>query len=649
MNTRTVRDRANVVCVECHSRKVRCDLQESPLHGCANCRRAGVQCIRRDGVRKSRKMTARQRQLMLPRSPTVPAMPSPPNLGTDRTRVEPRMLTPARSSELNTRNYQPEGFISHASVLSYDSAIEPMAVYDGLPPRIMQARDVLVKATQADTLPAPSLRKALTDAFFEFAFPYFPVVDADDLSRGESSILLQQAVCLVGSLMRHDPSSMALSYSLYEKIETLIHVEFEKDNVFLLKTLCLLSCWAPASPYLVTLHGPWHWTGMAVRLAVQMGIHTQSSYREKDNSGSLRRIFWHLIVRFCCLRLSITRLRFSVPTLHLALGVLVPCTDISKNSETLMVACWGRPRSLKLADCDVQPLAASDFITQGVFTTVSLQFTGLMNVIGKLSELNTRNGVPVESEVETVIASLCEWKSGLPDVLRLYYTDGTRRTYHRYTSELHIHYSTAIIMVQMLSKSRHAPWRTSHASVLAATYVAELYEEIHYREDASHLLSINGFMALVAAIVLVFHRPNTLEKETIRKNGIESICSVLRVMSKKYGGARSVLQRIQGLQIQAERRDASLNNLQNDTSSSSATWVARSVNAHIHELLPFPLSLDENVNILDPAEAITDRLPDDRVVTATTAPVEDVSNDIFSLMDILEMDFDPFDNTTSFV
>ncbi|KXH35429.1 hypothetical protein CSIM01_10188 [Colletotrichum simmondsii] len=613
MNTRTVRDRANVVCVECHSRKVRCDLQESPLHGCANCRRAGIQCIRRDGVRKSRKMTARQRQLTLPRSPTVPAMPSPPSLSTDRTRVEPRILTPARSSELNTRDYQPGGFISHASVLSYDSATEPIAVHDGLPPRIMQARDVLVKATEADTLPAPSLRKALTDAFFDFAFPYFPVVDAEDLSRGDSSILLQQAVCLVGSLMRHDPSSMTLSYSLYEKIETLIHVEFEKDNVVLLQTLCLLSCWAPASPYLVTLHGPWHWTGMAVRLAVQMGIHTQSSYREKDNSGSLRRIFWHLI-----------------------------------NSETLTVACWGRPSSLKLADCDVQPLAASDFVTQGVLTTVSLQFTGLMNVIGKLSELNTRKGVPVEAEVESVITSLCEWKSGLPDVLRLYDADGTRRSYHRYTSELHIHYLTAIVIVQMLSKSRHALWRTSHASVLAATCIAELYEEIHYREDSSHLLSINGFMSSAAAIVLVFHRPNSSEKETIRKNGIESICSVLRVMSKKYGGARSVLQRIQGLQLQAERRQSSGHSLQDDTSSSSAPWVARSVKAHIRELLPFPLTLDENADILDLAEAGIDRLPDDRVVAATPTSVENVSDAMFSLLDILEMDFNPFDNTNSF-
>ncbi|KAL0764156.1 hypothetical protein CaCOL14_013209 [Colletotrichum acutatum] len=146
-----------------------------------------------------------------------------------------------------------------------------------------------------------------------------------------------------------------------------------------------------------------------------------------------------------------------------------------------MVAYWGRPRSLKPGDCDVQPLAASDFKTQGVFKMVSLQY-----VIGKLSELNTRKGVPVESEIESVITSLCEWKSGLPDVLRLYDADGTRKSYDRYTSELHIHYLTTSIIVQMLSKSRHALWRTSHASVLAATCIAELYEEIHYREDSSY-------------------------------------------------------------------------------------------------------------------------------------------------------------------
>ncbi|KAF4421839.1 Oleate activated transcription factor 3 [Colletotrichum fructicola] len=45
MDSRTARERANVVCVECHSRKVKCDLQGSPDNKCRNCRRSGVQCM----------------------------------------------------------------------------------------------------------------------------------------------------------------------------------------------------------------------------------------------------------------------------------------------------------------------------------------------------------------------------------------------------------------------------------------------------------------------------------------------------------------------------------------------------------------------------------------------------------------------------
>ncbi|KAK1689326.1 hypothetical protein BDP55DRAFT_546095 [Colletotrichum godetiae] len=477
----------------------------------------------------------------------------------------------------------------------------------------MRHRAIVLKATQADVLPSLALRKALTDAFFEYAAPYFPIVDAEDLSNETSSILLQQAVCLVGSLMRHDPSSMSLGYSLYEKIQTLLHVEFEQDNMALLKTLCLMSCWAPASPYSVTLHGPWHWTGIAVRLAIQMGIHTQSNWAENDNAGCSRRIFWHL------------------------------------NSETLMVACWGRPRSLKLDDCDVQPLSASDFTTQGLSVLISLHFTGLMNSVSMVSELNTKKGMPSDFEVESVITSLCTWQGGLPDELRLYDANGTRKDFHRYTSELHIHYLTSVIVIQMPSKDRHSPWRTSSASILAATRIAELYEEIHCREESVHLLSINGFMALVAAIVLIFHRPHSSKKEEERMNGIESICSVLRVMSTKYGGARSVLQRIQGLQSNHEKRKLSVNSLQNSSASSCAPWVAKTVNARVHELFPFSLSLDENVDFLDEAGARTDQMPGNELGAQSPIPLEHAPDTMFSLMDILEMDFDPFDNTNSFV
>ncbi|KAK1636392.1 hypothetical protein BDP81DRAFT_429606 [Colletotrichum phormii] len=51
---RSLRDRANIVCVECHSRKVKYDLQASQDKTCRNCRRAQISCVLRNGVRKRR-------------------------------------------------------------------------------------------------------------------------------------------------------------------------------------------------------------------------------------------------------------------------------------------------------------------------------------------------------------------------------------------------------------------------------------------------------------------------------------------------------------------------------------------------------------------------------------------------------------------
>lgn len=68
MDFRPIRDRANVVCVECHARKVgclqpkrvflmrlrltwsadyqvKCDLQDSPGEICRNCRRSSIKCM----------------------------------------------------------------------------------------------------------------------------------------------------------------------------------------------------------------------------------------------------------------------------------------------------------------------------------------------------------------------------------------------------------------------------------------------------------------------------------------------------------------------------------------------------------------------------------------------------------------------------
>lgn len=162
----------------------------------------------------------------------------------------------------------------------------------------LDLRTSILKLTQADVLPKPPLRQALIDAYFEHVHILYPVVERDDLANAGSNILLQQAVCLAGSLVQHDSESVQLCRSQYQKVKTLIYINYENDNIILLKTLCLLTCYSVLPTDRVTLDGPWHWLGVSIRLAIQIGLHKDSTYRQYSNPGCIRRIFWHLVVRF---------------------------------------------------------------------------------------------------------------------------------------------------------------------------------------------------------------------------------------------------------------------------------------------------------------------------------------------------------------
>lgn len=190
---------------------------------------------------------------------------------------------------------QDGSFIADSSVMSFDPVIEP-AIQDGFAPRLVCARDAILKATEADVLPPPALLQALKESFIEHVLPIYPVLDPGELSGPDTSTLLLQAVCLAGCLMRHNEKSLQLGYALYEKVKVLLHVNYEEDDLIVLKTMCILSCWSPSSPYIVTHDGPWHWVGMAVRMSIQMGLQKQSSYANRSQARCLRRIFWHLRV-----------------------------------------------------------------------------------------------------------------------------------------------------------------------------------------------------------------------------------------------------------------------------------------------------------------------------------------------------------------
>ncbi|KAF7557763.1 hypothetical protein G7Z17_g495 [Cylindrodendrum hubeiense] len=167
------------------------------------------------------------------------------------------VLSPAQSSDAaadaigSPSNRHIDGFISPVSVLSYDAAsVQTPRVAICQPS--LNIQDEILRITQASTLPRPSLLQALKESFSEHMSPLYPIIDPSDIAKPDSSVLLQQAVCLAGSLLRHDQTSMGFASSQYEKVKTLIYLNHEPENIVVLKTLCIMICWSPSSTDLNT-------------------------------------------------------------------------------------------------------------------------------------------------------------------------------------------------------------------------------------------------------------------------------------------------------------------------------------------------------------------------------------------------------------
>ncbi|KAL3495815.1 hypothetical protein BJX62DRAFT_222455 [Aspergillus germanicus] len=409
------------------------------------------------------------------------------------------------------------GFIAQHSVLACDGSPELPASSSTtwLSPSVSH---VIISATGATTLVAPALRSALTDLYFEHLFHHYPVVDLDELSIADPPILLQQAVCLVGNLMRHGAEHMNLSYALYEKVKTLIFLNYEADPVITLKAVCLMSCWSAQRPDTISMDGPWYWTGVAIRLAVQMGLHRESTYTNKPRSGCLRRLFWQL-----------------------------------HNADKFQVACWGRPPLLRSVYVDANFPCLSDFNEPGIQARVFTYETRLCDIMGHIAELHLEKQYISLEVLAGIQGALESWILELPSELRLYSSAGTRQRFYRPVSDIHIQYFASIILLELLQGEVTAQHDTSLVSLIASSCISRLLEEVLLREHARFLLPLTGFICMAAAMPQIYYRPEDKEGATARHEGIETLCSVMEHMRGKYGGADMVLSKIRALQSAVEQ------------------------------------------------------------------------------------------------
>lgn len=140
------------------------------------------------------------------------------------------------------------------------------------------------------------LRQALLDSFTTNSANWYPFIT---LSRiHDAPPLLQKALILSGSLARRIDTvdDLQLPYALYIQAKESIYASSGRNPIILLMAITITACWSLRPPSVISLDGPWHWAGLAIRLALQLGLHRERTYSHLQNPNQCRLIWYHLMV-----------------------------------------------------------------------------------------------------------------------------------------------------------------------------------------------------------------------------------------------------------------------------------------------------------------------------------------------------------------
>lgn len=182
------------------------------------------------------------------------------------------------------------GDSSYLDIFNEDRLVEPETTHNS---------HQQVRKYTAD-LPPPSLQEGFIDTYFEYCYTWCPVFERSEL-RSSSSILLKQALALLGSRIEPPVMQHATPAMYYDRAKALFYGNYEKNPITSLKASLLFYYWGFA-PNSLSLDTVWWWTGVAIRQAQQIGLHREprpgQKLRFNETLGLRRRIWWTLFVCF---------------------------------------------------------------------------------------------------------------------------------------------------------------------------------------------------------------------------------------------------------------------------------------------------------------------------------------------------------------
>ncbi|KAF2483262.1 fungal-specific transcription factor domain-containing protein, partial [Neohortaea acidophila] len=386
------RRRAAKACFSCNARKVRCDVTANGAP-CTNCRLDEIACT--IPVRKRRQGTE-------PHNDAAAQAARPSGRDADDAHIRLALnfgsvdgladLSPHSAHSLPerySRNNQNPSLATGPSVgprrasapLLHEDRTQSMGAHASyglpryispLPPQLGVDEIALLRKKNALNLPSPHLQDALLQSFIEYTYPSMPVLNLHEFltaierrdGKHTISLLLLQAVLFAGVAtvdirhLRHAgyQTRQTARRDFFQKVRLLYNFDCERDEVILVQSLLLMSCWGE-----VTDDGKdsSHWISIANSLCHNIGLQAAVAERNQKEQALWKRLRWVAYMREILVALDLQRapqagsMEFDIPMLtaedfeivawrrgeqHLAEACLASATPTMQQEKTIICA-----------------------------------------------------------------------------------------------------------------------------------------------------------------------------------------------------------------------------------------------------------------------------------------------------------------------
>ncbi|KAJ5525281.1 hypothetical protein N7494_011931 [Penicillium frequentans] len=550
------RKRAELACIACHSKKIRCDLQTRGGQGynnCTKCASSGKDCRTRPS-RRGRPSGAAPRPLTPPDSnisdeantsrrntrsranlglETVPVLPNNitenhsnrDNQPLDFTQLDLQHSSGSTESQRQLTNGAIDGWGSVSDSIGATGESQNRVLFTAandspatqrtersedhyehndsypvghvfLPELQTNARDqerlIAERLPDVPNLPDSALQQTFSETYFEYCYPWCPVLDRDSLSEELArSPLLVNALAAAGShvkppMIPHDGPAI-----YYDRARSLFYNDKEADVMTSLKAISLFYWWSPRPPTILHRHSSWWWTSVVIRHCQQLGVHREPApdhpLREQIDLSLRRRIWWTAFAR-----------------------------------ERLTALCQSKPCVIDPEDCTLSEPTLEDFpnVQDKIKAEVFIYWVRLCGIIGKVAKYLVRTGeIPGAFPVQ-LARELIHWVQSLPPHLQLPISSDHTTSFDRDVYQLHLPYLAVIIIIHMKRSTSSQPLPQAYPpAILAATCMARLMRDILARGGTRFLMAITGWYCGTAFIALL----QALRIESLAKSANEDL------------------------------------------------------------------------------------------------------------------------------